>query len=602
MSDVDPLLDRLMADTDATDRVLEDQALHAVKQALLGVSSPAPTARLGRYELDRRLGRGSAGTVYVARDPELGRDVAIKLLQPTNDSDAQRDRMMHEARALALLSHPNIVVVHDVGCVEDRDASVARPGSVFIVMELLEGTTLEQWRRARPRTSSAVLGAFIDAGRGLAAAHRAGVLHRDFKAHNVMVTAEDKVKVVDFGLARGLHAAPRSLEGHREPTARSLREVTSVAGTPLYMAPELAEGAVADPRSDQYSYAVSLWRALTDEDPFPSVDWTRLQAAKRRGPPRSDARLPRRLAPVLQRAMAPDPEERYPSMEPLLDALARHTTRRRWVAGAASGLTIIAVIALGWAASDPASDPACEAPRPLWTEAEQHQAHGMFTHSGVADAEARLVRADATLTWADAALGEVGSRSCGHPGITTCVGELHAHHAAVVDALLKADPRVVDQSDALLEDLGDPHDCERTTAPVVPVDRAELDALVAHRLDPSASGIAQARQRAESWAEREQWSLAAQWQRLACRLGAPRTEELRGHCLRLSELARRSGRSGLLAAAWLRHAEVLHEHGHLAQARLLLELATPQLESASPALARAAARLRGPLDSSEPRR
>ncbi|HEY0097284.1 MAG TPA: serine/threonine-protein kinase, partial [Archangium sp.] len=230
---------------------------------------------LDRYVVLDPLGEGGMGMVYAAYDSVLDRKVALKLLPP-GDADAGpeatsgsgRARLLREAQAMARLSHPNVVAVYDV---HQHEAQV------FMAMELVDGQTLLQWEREQPRGWRELLTAFLAAGRGLAAAHAAGLVHRDFKPTNVLVGKDGRVRVTDFGLARP-HNAPAEL-GADTPApdtgpvkGHSLLELNltqrgAVRGTPAYMAPEQFRGATADVRSDQFSFAVSLWEALHGERP-----------------------------------------------------------------------------------------------------------------------------------------------------------------------------------------------------------------------------------------------------------------------------------------------------------------------------------------------
>jgi serine/threonine protein kinase len=244
------------------------------------LEQPAPTlargTAVGRYLVLDPLGAGGMGVVYAAYDPELDRKIAIKLLAPSvahGSSSSEGQRLQREARALARLSHPNVVAVYDVGIASAQ---------VFVAMELVEGQTLGAWLSAEPRTWQQVVRCFVDAGRGLAAAHAVGLVHRDFKPDNVLVGRDGKVRVSDFGLARATQPMPgegpsqqegtasaSSVPGHEGRSGPQDGSLTGArAGTPRYMAPEQWLGAATGPWTDQFSFCVALWEALYGELPF----------------------------------------------------------------------------------------------------------------------------------------------------------------------------------------------------------------------------------------------------------------------------------------------------------------------------------------------
>src|SRR5882672_886239 len=231
---------------------------------------------IGRYIVLGLLGKGGMGVVYSAYDPELDRKVALKLLRVAHrkkgeDLDAKRTRLLREAKAIARLSHPSVVVVYDVGTFQDQ---------VFIAMELVDGMTAIRWRDTRKPSWREVLRVFIEAGEGIAAAHAADLIHRDFKPDNVMVTREGKVRVMDFGLARTMEritsevGSSISSDGGDGPTMPGVRPAEprltnegNVVGTPAYMPPEQYLG-VTDERSDQFSFCVSLYECIYGQHPF----------------------------------------------------------------------------------------------------------------------------------------------------------------------------------------------------------------------------------------------------------------------------------------------------------------------------------------------
>ena len=266
--------------------------------------------RLGRYRVLDLLGRGGMGSVYQAFDPDLDRPVALKVLHAA--ADRAHHRLLREARAMAKLSHPNVVQVHEVG---------SFTGGWYIAMELIEGQTLGRW--ALGRTSRDRLRACLEAGRGLAAAHRAGLVHRDFKPSNVLCDDEGRARVTDFGLVASPGVTQRPWrETEPSPPSESWTTRTgAVLGTPGYMAPEQRLGAPADERSDQFSFCVTTWQILSGRHPG------------RRMPPTWPTDVPRirrRLLDALRRGMRSRPDDRWPSMPALLSELERCLAPRRW--------------------------------------------------------------------------------------------------------------------------------------------------------------------------------------------------------------------------------------------------------------------------------
>ncbi|AKJ02101.1 serine/threonine protein kinase [Archangium gephyra] len=319
------------------------------------VDSPAPLAAetppeevlprgavVGRYMVLEKLGAGGMGVVYAAYDPELDRKLALKLLHPGSEQvekSGGQARLMREAQALARLAHPNVISIFDVG---------TWSGRVFLAMELVEGPSLRDWLKQGPRAWREVVDVFSAAGRGLAAAHAAGLVHRDFKPDNVLLGKDGRVRVLDFGLARPASATGESLPALGEldlsergsPLDTPLTRVGLVIGTPAYMAPELYSGGVLDARSDQFSYCVALYEALYGERPHgrtpgPPSTWRTPE------PPR-DARVPASLRRLVLRGLEPQPEQRFPSMEALLEALGQTLpmSQRPWLVAAASLLLL----------------------------------------------------------------------------------------------------------------------------------------------------------------------------------------------------------------------------------------------------------------------
>jgi len=391
--------------------------------------------RLGRFMVLRRLGIGGMGTVLEAYDETLDRKVAVKRLHRDTSGEAgehHRQRLLREAQALARLSHTNVVQVYDAG---EED------GRLYIAMELVEGQTLWEWQKT-PRPWPEHVRAYMGAGAGLAAAHEQGVVHRDFKPTNCIIDAQGRVKVLDFGLARGVDdlldepavgvrtldpaelaalvdgnafesepvdahaptrvsgedelvpaasfvraheassAVPRAVGASEEASSAALSVLSlqltrtgAMLGTPAYMAPEQAAGQPADARSDQFSFCVALYEAIYGERPFPGNTGLAVLAGKQpRFPPRArpgQPSVPPWLRKLLARGMAPEKQQRFASMNELLDALQQGQRRRRRLGAVVLG----ALVLVGGTAAATMHRTPCEGLRdavmPGWTEAER---------------------------------------------------------------------------------------------------------------------------------------------------------------------------------------------------------------------------------------
>ena len=326
-------------------------------------------ATVGRYVILGLVGRGGMGDVYAAYDPELDRKIALKLLNAGGAAEesktASRGRLLKEAKAIARLSHPNVVAVHDAGMIDGR---------VFVAMEYVEGKTLAAWLGGKPRTWREIRGLFLAAGRGLAAAHAAGIVHRDFKPQNVMVAADGTVRVMDFGLASDLGAredgaperATSELADFSQTAAVGLTRTGTLVGTPAYMAPEQFLARRADARTDQFCYCVSLYEALHGERPFAGASLSALAESVKSGrvrepPPR--VHPPTWLRKIVLRGLRSNPDERFPTMPDLLGRLARDPSRqrRRALIGAAVVAVLLAGGALGQRTLGPSAASVCRA-------------------------------------------------------------------------------------------------------------------------------------------------------------------------------------------------------------------------------------------------
>jgi serine/threonine protein kinase/Tol biopolymer transport system component len=330
-------------------------------------------AVVGRYVILEHLGEGGMGVVYAAFDPELDRRVAVKLLRPDHASTAtaerRRERLQREAKAMARLSHPNVVSVHDLGVTGEH---------LFVAMDLVEGMTLRAWL-AEPRPWRDVVRVYRDAGRGLAAAHQSGIVHRDFKPDNVLLDSAGVARVTDFGLAFA-----GSMDEPSGPLAQGSPRLTrdgALLGTVEYLAPEVFRGGLADARSDQFSFCVALFEALHGEHPFVAnptsqtlsvADAYALEVLQGRvRPPPAGSDVPAWLHRVVLRGLAVDPAERYPSMEELLADLGRDPApaRRRLLilAGVAVGAGGSAAVIAALLARTPEGPPPDPAPSVVTT-------------------------------------------------------------------------------------------------------------------------------------------------------------------------------------------------------------------------------------------
>ena len=339
--------------------------LDQVRRRMFGLAPPATS--LGRYRLFEVVGAGGGGVVVRAEDPELGREVAIKLVygKARGDEDAAR-RLLREARALARLSHPDIVTIYDVGRVDgDRDTALERlvgasvDGSVYLVMQWCDGGDLSQWLATGERPWSEIVDAFAAAGRGLAAAHAAGLLHRDFKPANVLLDRAGRPRVADFGLGR---VGPSWTGLDPDTVLDGPTRSDAIVGTPMYMSPEQHLGDEIDPRSDQYSFCFALREALFGRIAFGSL--TDLVRAKLDGLPLGEARgIPRSVALVIARGIARDPARRWPSMDAMLVALARARRPKR---RAPLAFGVGAMFLLGAALGSRTTPAPCSADAPGW--------------------------------------------------------------------------------------------------------------------------------------------------------------------------------------------------------------------------------------------
>lgn len=329
--------------------------------------------RVGRFQILRTLGRGGMGIVYAAADPTLQRQVALKILRPeVHGAEEGRTRMVREGRAMAKLDHPGVLRVFEVGEIDNQ---------VYVVTELAEGGTLGDWLARESRPLDAVLDRFLEAGRGLAAAHEHGLVHRDFKPHNVFIRADGRACVGDFSLARALELPDTSTQPQGRVTldddAIAEHARSAFAGTPGYMSPEQAAGMPVDARADQFAFCVTLHEAIHGVRPDQA-----------RGGQRS---IPRALRIAIERGLQSDPAARFPDMAALLSRIAavrRRKRRRLRTVGLllATGFVGRAALSSGDATSPAPCTGAPERLAAVWSPSHAAELRGAFEETGVAGA------------------------------------------------------------------------------------------------------------------------------------------------------------------------------------------------------------------------
>ncbi|MEX1368289.1 MAG: serine/threonine-protein kinase [Nannocystaceae bacterium] len=458
-----------------------------------GDSDLGEGSKIGRYEVLERVGSGGMGVVYRAHDPELHREVALKLLKAERAVGAaaikRRKRLLREARAMAQLSHPNVIPVYDVG---------EYGTGLYVAMEFVEGANARQWLKSVKPPWRRTLGVFRAAGRGLAAAHNAGLVHRDFKPANVLVGDDGRVRVLDFGLARAQldDAEPELSPRGREEIelgrqwSETLTADGTILGTPVYMAPEQYAGKAADARSDQYSYCIALYEALYGQLPFTARGIKAQARAKHRGElleAPADSDVPRRLALVLRRGLSPRPEDRYPSMPDLLRELrAVHEERtapppawRSWaavfgVASVAVGTMLVASLRRPNPAVVPAAatcPSTAEALAGAWDEPRRHQLRAAFEDSTVAGAADRFAEVAARLDAYAITWGALHDQACAQrEGVDraarlararlACLERKRSDLVALVDVLQEPTAVVIHRSVAAAHALPGLEECE----------------------------------------------------------------------------------------------------------------------------------------------
>jgi tetratricopeptide (TPR) repeat protein len=481
-------------------------------------SAPSRGQGIGRYVVLDELGAGGMGVVVAAYDPDLDRKVAIKLLseraEPGSDrgpsgTSTSSSRLIREAQALAALRHPNVVTVHDVG---------SHGGHVFVAMEYVDGITLNDWFERGPHPYKRVLQVLSQAGRGLAAAHGAGLVHRDFKPTNVMLEhadeAEERVLVLDFGLARRVEGGASIADNLAPLTGTSsldeeLTAAGALLGTPAYMAPEQHLDAAVDERTDQHSFCAVLFEALYGIRPYEGRTVAELAVSRTKGRIRAvptDSSVPTWVHEVVLRGLSTHPDDRWPSMDDLLDALTRDPTpaRRRMIA-AGSVVGAVALLA-GWSVwSNQAKAKHCREDADsidgTWNAEVAQAGHAAFGATGLPQAEETWARLAPMLDerseqWRKARLDACTASSRSPDDLQlqqtlVCLDDRQASLSELATLFTEADRRTVGRALAVvlaeppISDCSDPAFLARTQRLSRSTDAASLEQL--------RSGLRQAR-------------------------------------------------------------------------------------------------------------
>ncbi len=461
--------------------------------------------RIGRYIVLGEVGRGGMGVVLTAYDPKLERKVALKVLQERDRSDARRiatgqERLQREARALAKLTHPNIVTVHDVDVFD---------GQLYMAMEFVDGQSMQTWLGQRARSWREILTVFVSAARGLAAAHAAGIVHRDFKPANVLISPGDKrVRVLDFGLAQTAETA----ESHSHcddddddvpARAPRLTAVGRRVGTPAYMAPEQILNTEVGPQADQFAFGVSLYEALYGVPPFRGDAKAAMYDAieGRIAPPPKDREreVPGWLSKAVFRMLAADPALRFPGMLAVIDALERRAEvrRRRKLVIAGAATLVAGSVAAAWSLGRRGG--MCEEPpgslAEAWNAARREQIADAFGKTALPYAQAAWQRAAAVIDGRAAAWTKSWHDVCeathvrGEQSATLldarmgCLRATQRELAATLDMLDEPDGELTEQAVTIALGLRDPASCIGFDPGQVPLvaeeERATVDAIEA---------------------------------------------------------------------------------------------------------------------------
>jgi len=459
---------------------LFDTALDRDDASVAEIDGSPQLLRIGHFAVLRRLGEGGMGVVYAAYDEELDRRVAIKLLRlGSRDRPEGRTRMLREAQAMARLSHTNVVQVYEVGEFGDQ---------LYLAMEFVRGEDLRKWLEAAPRSWLAVRAKYLEAGRGLAAAHAVGLIHRDFKPENVVISDVGCAKVLDFGLVvrtgetGGYEAAIAGLRSGETSLDIELTGAGSLIGTPAYMSPEQHQRIAVDARSDQFSFCVALWEALFGTRPFAGSTAEELAAnvlRRRIVQPPHDRHVPGWLRAALLRGLSLDPTSRYPSMDALLADLSRDpgALRRRVVAGVTALVVIAGASWGGYLLAEPVGlcSDAHAGLAGLWDDDRRSAVGDAISATGLPYAQDTADRVVAELDLHAAAWVDQRSMACEEHrrGLqsaavfdlrTVCLAQRRREFASLVDLLVEGGADVVARSVDAVRGLPSMARCEDASA------------------------------------------------------------------------------------------------------------------------------------------
>ena len=436
------------------------------------------TTRVGRFTVLNQVGKGGMGIVYAAYDEELDRKVAIKVLRRRQSPDpVDQARFQREAQAMARISHPNVATIHEVGFAN---------GDLFLAMEFIRGQSLAKWAKGE-RSWREVVEVYVQAGEGLAAAHRAGVIHRDLKPQNIMIAKDGTVKVLDFGLARAIE--DDTLESQDDEVRESgpgsilgepFTHTGAMLGTPAYMAPEQVRRAAVDARTDQFSFCVAMYEALYGQRPYAAGNVNERMVSIFDGaiaPAPQGSTVPAEIRNVLVRGLAWNPANRWPSMDALLGALRARIVparRRRLLSGVALGLLGLGIGGGMNLMTSP--DERCTGARAelegIWDDERKPRVRDAIVATELVYAPATWTRVERGLDdyaegWVEAHTDACEATSVRHEQSEAqmeqrmrCLDRSKRRLRAAIDQLQTADATVVEHAVNVVSNLPDPTQCE----------------------------------------------------------------------------------------------------------------------------------------------